>query len=283
MRKIFFTLSIILLAISTYSQTSLNDFKYVIVPEQFHFQTEPNQYRLNDLVKFMFKKVGFESFIEGSPLPDDLKNNYCLALRAEVISSGLLSTKSVITLFDCNKKAIFVSKEGLSREKELSKTYNLSLRDAFKSFESIDYKFNPNSIYNIDADSKTEEKEEIEKLKAEIKELKEEKKSEQVIDKTSEDKEINLESIVKEDNSKSEKVKKLIDKNDEGFTVKEIFNGYKLYDSSSKEAMTIFDSGVKDVFIVKGKDAIIYKKGNTWIYSETNETNLLSKIITIKF
>ena len=37
---------------------------------------------------------------------------------------------------------------------------------------------------------------------------------------------------------------------------KGIFNGYQLVDSSSKVIMTIYTSGVKDVFIVKGKDAI---------------------------
>ena len=104
------------------------------------------------------------------------------------------------------------------------------------------------------------EKEEIEKLKAELKELKEEKKSEKVNYETSGVKEKKLETLVKEDNAKVEEVKNIIDSNDDGFTVKEIFNGYKLYDSSLKETMTIFDSGVKDVFIVKGKDAIIYKK-----------------------
>ena len=40
---------------NTYAQNSLNDYKYVIVEKQFHFQTEPNQYNLNELTRFLLE------------------------------------------------------------------------------------------------------------------------------------------------------------------------------------------------------------------------------------
>ena len=274
MRKIFFILSVILLSFSSYSQASLNDYKYVIVPQQFDFQSKPNQYRLNELVKYMFKKIGFESFIEGDAIPEDLKSNFCLALRAEVKSKGTFLTKSTITLLDCNKDVVFITREGVSKEKDYSKTYNLSLRDAFKAFEGINYKFNPNnSKYTKPESDITKEKEEIEKLKAEIKELKEEKKK-------------GVSSIEDTNNKQkkdSVKTQKVSDGTYEGFIAKKISNGFKLLNNSPTETITVFESGVKDVFIVKGRDAIIYKKGDNWMYSEANETDIISKKINIRF
>jgi hypothetical protein len=39
-----------------FSQRNVNDYKYVIVPEKFDFQKEPNQFKLNQLTKFLLKK-----------------------------------------------------------------------------------------------------------------------------------------------------------------------------------------------------------------------------------
>ena len=113
------------------AQYNLNDYKYVIVEKQFHFQNEENEYHLNRLVKFQFKKYGFNAIIEGEPLPDDLKSNYCLALNSEVKAKGTLRTKVMITLTDCDNNLVFATAEGVTKEKDYRRTYELGIRKAF--------------------------------------------------------------------------------------------------------------------------------------------------------
>jgi len=126
-----------------FSQKNVNDYKYVIVPIQFDFQKEPNQYRLNQLTKFLLKKYGFDAYVENEELPEDLRENNCLALKAVVESSGTFKTKTKVKLLDCYNNLIFISNEVVTREKEYSKAYNLTIREAFNSIGSLNYKYVP--------------------------------------------------------------------------------------------------------------------------------------------
>lgn len=267
MKKLLIALFVLLSVSSSFAQYNLNDYKYVIVPKRFGFQDEANQYRLNMLTKFMLKKYGFKAYLDNEIFPDDLAQNPCLALKADVESKGTFTTKTIVKLYDCKNQLVYQTKEAKSKEKEYSKVYNLTIRDAMTSLAAVNYTYVPNDKYKTNS---TTEAKEIQKLKAEIKELKESKKpSKEVLQQR------------QDDMQKVEKTTALID--NKSFTVKQIFNGYRLLDVKGNEAMIIFDSGLKDVFIVKGKDAVIYKKEDVWIYSETNETNLLTEIINIKF
>jgi len=265
---------------SSYAQNSLNDYKYVIVPVEYDFLGEEDKYQLNSLTKFLFNKYGFESIMSNEDYPSDLKKDVCKALSADVLNqSGFLKTKLEIELRDCKNQLVFSTKIGETRVKDYKKAYNLALRDAFTSFETINYKYN--SKISDTATVKPESKATAAKVAPEI--IEEPVREKKVVDKKNEPiRYVTPES--REDIELAEKTfetVKVISKNT--FTAKEIFNGYQLLDKSSNQVMTIFDSGAKDVFIVKGKDAIIYKKGDKWIYSETNETNLLTKLINIKF
>ena len=92
---------------NTYAQNSLNDYKYVIVEKQFHFQTEPNQYNLNELTRFLLKKNGFRPILESDIFPNDLKSDYCLALQSEVKACAFLKTTVSNTLKDCNNNILY--------------------------------------------------------------------------------------------------------------------------------------------------------------------------------
>ncbi|MFD2565023.1 hypothetical protein [Aquimarina rubra] len=125
------------------AQNSVNDYKYIIVPEGYVFLRENDDYQLNSLTKFLFNKYGFRAFIQGEKLPEDLKINGCKGLRADVKkNSGLLKTKLVVNLVDCNGTTIFSSREGTSREKEFKKSYHEALRNAFKDIQALNYKYN---------------------------------------------------------------------------------------------------------------------------------------------
>ena len=95
MKKAILALIIIIGSLTfSESQSSLNDYKYVIVQKQFDFLQSPNQYQLKDLTNFLFRKYGFNVINEGEELPSDLKSNYCLALNSYVNSRGFFNTKN---------------------------------------------------------------------------------------------------------------------------------------------------------------------------------------------
>ncbi|GAA0724870.1 hypothetical protein GCM10009430_29760 [Aquimarina litoralis] len=124
------------------AQNSVNDYKYVIVPEGYVFLGKNDDYQLNSLTKFLFEKYGFTAFIRGEDLPEDLKTNGCKGLRADVRrNSGLLKTKLIVDLIDCNGIVVFSTKEGTSREKEYKKAYHEALRKAFKDIQALNYKY----------------------------------------------------------------------------------------------------------------------------------------------
>ena len=62
-----------------------------------------------------------------------------------------------------------------------------------------------------------------------------------------------------------------------------IDNGFQIVDASPKIVMVLFYTAAKDVFIVKDKNAIVFKKDGEWLYSENDGTDKSSKIMNIKF
>ncbi|RDI12258.1 hypothetical protein [Flavobacterium sp. AG291] len=121
---------------------SINDYKYVVVPEKFEWLKEDNQYNLNSLTKMIFEKYGWQVYHPTQKMPDELALDRCKALYANVKNdSGLLSTKLVIELKNCDGKVVFTSAEGTSKEKAYQKAYYQALREASQSVAQLDYKY----------------------------------------------------------------------------------------------------------------------------------------------
>ena len=111
------------------AQNDLNGYKYIIVPKKFNFQKTENKYQLSSLTKFLFNKEGFTTLLEGEATPNDLYENPCLGLKAEIQNkSSLFSTKVHIALLDCRSAEVFTSAEGKSKEKEFKKAFHQSIR-----------------------------------------------------------------------------------------------------------------------------------------------------------
>ena len=258
----------------------------MIVPKKFDFLKEENQYRLNMLTKFLFEKYGFESVMEGEGYPDDMVANRCLALKSDVTKdSGLFKTKLTVELKDCNDRVVFTSEVGESREKEYTKAYNEALRNAFESFETVNYSYSPDASVvasSTTVQPKAETKavtQEIEALKAEIQSLKEEKQA-----KTTE---------IKQDMPKVVVAIKPADVEKKAVEVQEapknmlyaqaIENGFQLVDSSPKVIYRIIETGVNNVYLVEGISAIVYKEGNSWIIEQLAGNNPIKETLNIKF
>lgn len=286
--KFFFLIITSFICTGLFSQNSINNYKYIIVQNKFDFLKEKNQYQLNDLAKFLFNKYGFESVMQGSDYPEDLANNRCLGLNSDIIKdSGMFKTKLKIELTDCNDKVIFTSKIGESREKEFKTAYNFAIRDAFKSIEALNYKYVPNSnITSISTVSqfqtKTEVSKEIQELRKEIQSLKEDKQDEVAVVKTplAEIPNVEMPKPVKMDEVKE---KTIIAGATNVLYAQAIDNGFQLVDSSPKVVYRIKNTNLKDVFLVEGSSAVVYKKDNDWILEYYSGATLKQESLNIKF
>ncbi len=130
-----------LISCSGFAQ-GINDYQYVLVPQKFSFQKSNDEFHLNTSTKFLLQKYGFKSFFSSDSIAKNIANENCNKLYAEVEKEGnFLITKVKLILKDCHGKIFFETQYGTSREKEYLVSYNEALRNAFKSFDQLNYKY----------------------------------------------------------------------------------------------------------------------------------------------
>jgi hypothetical protein len=154
MKKVLFL--ILFLTTSLGFAQSLNDYKYAIVPSKFEFLKEKDQFRLNTLTKLLMEKYGFITYYDSDVLPNEVVESNCNKVYVDVKSNGnLFVTKLKVVLKDCKNAVVYTSIEGRSREKELQVAYNQALREAFSTFDKLEYKYSGNSNVNSNVNSKS--------------------------------------------------------------------------------------------------------------------------------
>ena len=262
LKKIVCTVLLIVVSLYGISQKDINNYKYILIPKKFDFSKSEDQYQLNSLTKFLFNKYGYEAYFIDDTLPKDLQNDRCLALTSELLKdkSGMFKTKLKFTLKDCFGSVILTSKMGESRLKDYNKAYTEALRNAFNTFKNITYKYQPITDFKDDSLSKSKAK------KSEVKPIENPKIQSEIIKK---DKEVIA--------------KKIEEDNKEFYNAQLMKDGYQLVAHKSKQIIVLFNTTAKNVFLVKGKDAIVYKEGDLWIYYEHNNTDKIKKELHIKF
>ncbi|MFT7901145.1 hypothetical protein VBY74_14305 [Tenacibaculum ascidiaceicola] len=224
---------------ASFAQKSINSYKYVIVPTQFDFVKGKDKYQTSSLTKFLFNKYGFTALLEDEKLPEEAVNNRCLVLSGDVRDdSSLFTTKSIVELRDCYNKVVFTSQVGRSKEKDYKKAYHEAIRNAFKSVQALKYKFTPSKEVAI--------------VKKEV-----------------------VAPVV----SAVEVVKnKTVEVNKENTTknvlyAQSIVNGFQLVNTKPKVVFQVLKTSVKDVFVIKDKDGILYKNGDSW-FAEYYDNNM---------
>ncbi|WP_282073483.1 hypothetical protein [Polaribacter atrinae] len=246
-KKIVF-IFLFFITISAFSQQEkLNKYKYVIVLDRFEYLKSADQYQTSSLTKFLLEKKGFEVYLSNEELPTDLKLNRCKALIAVVTDdSSMFSVKNKIELQDCNGVVLYTSEQGRSKEKDYKKAYQEAIRKAYATMEDLEYTYTP---------------------------LQEEVVAETVVE---------VEEVLP--------VKKLIIKETalpkSSLAVlysQEIDNGFQLVDTSPAVIFQILKTNVKDVFVIKDKNGIIYKNGNNWVAEYYENDTLVTKNYSIKF
>jgi len=271
-KKIVFTVSFMLFSLYGSAQNNINDYKYIIIPKKYDFAKSEDQYQLNSLTKFLFNKHGYEAYFENEEFPEDLEKNRCLALTTEVSNEkkNMFKTKLEIILKDCYGKVVITSEIGESRLKKFNKSYTQALRAAFETFENLEYKYVPKQEISIET-PKTETIN-IEESKAKdvsedvVKVVKEEVNNE--VDKVAE--------VVREAESNTKD-------NSDLYYAQPTKNGFQLVDSEPKIVMILLSTAAEDVYLVKDKNAIVFKEDGFWYYSENNGKGAEKKLINIKF
>ncbi|WP_369996474.1 hypothetical protein [Winogradskyella sp.] len=238
-----------------FAQKSINDYKYILMPKKFEFSKVDDEHQLNSLTNFLFNKYGYRSYFIDEELPEDLNKDRCLALMADVSNdkSGIFKTKLEIILKDCFGNEVMVSKVGESRLKSFDRAYNEALRAAFETFKDMDYSYNPDTMAS-NSSKKAEVPDTIEVIEPE------EEVPTDLIQET-------IEQKVKEDLYYAQVVK----------------DGYQLVDSEPKIVMILIQTSAKDVFMVEGRSAIVYKENKQWVYFENNNGEITKHSMQIKF
>lgn len=288
------------------AQESLNQYKFVIVPNSYSFFNEEDKYQLNSLTKFLFNKYGFTAFLANEEFPQDLTEDRCKGLFADVVEEkGLFKTKLRIDLKDCTGRLVMSSKVGETREKEFTKSYNLALRDAFETFQNVDYKYQPVKTDNAakvkpktaepSAVKETVPEPLVEKLEA----VQEEKKEVVEVDETPK-------PVVEEPKKKAKKevveivetpkpvveepkveVKEpkveFVEQSKNLLYAQPIENGYQIVDTTPKIVMILLETAKSDVYMVKGENAMVYKENGSWFISRNDGSKVTIEGLNIKF
>lgn len=232
-------------------QDTVKNYAYVVVPNQYEFLKEPNQYRLNELTEFLFEKFGFDAYMEGS-VPEKLLSDPCNGLRANVTKeSGLLTTKVVVTLTNCRGAVVVTTKEGKSREKVYEKAFNFALRDAFEDIEALHYKY--------EGKAKVSKSQEPEATKSKV---------------VKEDVAVTDKKVIKQEVSVAP-----VNVWRQKLHVKQVDGlNYEVLDAQGNVIGKLLYTTASGVYLVAGADAMVYKMENNpnWIYFETTSSGMQS-------
>jgi hypothetical protein len=279
MKNILFLCLIACSCFNGWAQNTVNDYKYVVVPLQYDFLKGQNVYRLNTLTKVLFKQHGFDVYFEKSELPTDLFEDRCLAMYADVheVKGGFRKTRLEVTLKDCYGELIMTSTVGESGQNNHEKRHQIALRESFNSIKKLNYKYQPRS--NTSSENRSIIKDKVvndaEKVDGD--------KEVVNIEKT----EVKATSVQKEKietfDEEVEKEKSPLKKISNVLYSTPINKGYQIRDEGNKDVMVLFSTEAKNVFIVKGKSAIVFKENNKWMYSENDGIAIVVKELNIRF
>ena len=245
MKKILLSL-ILLLSLTSFSQ-SINDYQYVIVPIKFEFFKENDRHRLNTTTKLLLQKYGFKSFLSNEELPSEITNNNCKVLHASVVKdNNILTTKVKVVLKNCQDKIIFETAYGVSRLKELPPAYNEAIREAFKSFEKLNYKYTAHNEVAVEAVAPA-----VSQIPT---------------------------PVVSTPNPNAVTAEVF-------FFAQPTANGYQVVDNEPKVIMRLFNTSQKNVFIAdkNGVNGTVLVKEGQWVFEYYDNGKLVSEPINLKF
>lgn len=247
MKRIVFCL-FLLVSWAGYAQTTINNYKYVLVPEKFDFSREANQYGLNFLAKSLLENKGFSAYFDNQDIPKELAGDRCNALKVEVVQrKAIFTTNLTLFLKDCRGNIVFKSKEGKSREKEFAAAYEEALKDAFRSLNDIPYAY----VATTNTPPRP------------------------TVDTTTVPSSVPATTPVAAEQREPAGT----------LYAQATANGFQLIDTTPKIVLTLLKTSAPDYFIAnKGTtNGIVFKKTGEWFFEYYNDGKLISEKLLIKF
>ena len=245
-------------------EKKVNNYKFIVVPDQFDFLKQKDEYKTSSLTKFLLKKNGFTVVLNSEQYPKDLIDNPCSGLKALVLDkSSMFKLKVIIELRDCSNRLLYTSDEGVSKLKEYKKGFQEANRNAHASM--IDVVYEPLLLETIRKDKK----EIVTVNPVLVKEVKEVKL------------EVELPVI-----NNIEAAQVFPTNNialDSALYAQKKENGFQLVDLKPQVVFVILNTSVKDVFVIKDKNGLLYKKGENWIAEFYEGGEIVVKKYNIKF
>ena len=246
-------------------EKKVNNYKFIVVPDRFDFLKQKDEYKTSSLTKFLLKKNGFTVFLNSEQYPKDLIDNACSGLKVLVLDkSSMFKIKVIIELRDCSNRLLYTSKEGVSKLKEFKKGFQEAIRNAHASM--IDVVFEPFLLEPIGKDKK-----EIvivnPVLVKEVKEIKLEVEL-SVITNIEEAAQVSPTNNIALDSTLYAQPKE---------------NGFQLINLKPQVVFVILNTGAKDIYVIKDKNGLLYKKGENWIAEFYEGGEIVVKKYSIKF
>lgn len=283
-RLICFVIAVMACQIQIGAQSSINDYKYIVVPKQFDFLQSQDQYQTSSLTKFLFNKYGYTVFFDDDDLPEDLSENRCLGLSAEVRNlKGFLVTRLQIDLVDCNDNIVMSSVVGETKVKEYSKSYQLAIREAFETYQFFDYKYVP-KVKPVASKSQPDHMSYTKAESNNIADSSKQKAMQKIAVLESNDMDmpapLDTSKAVVQDLYNVEVTKPV---SNVVWYAQPIENGFQIVDTEPKLIMILLKTGITNVFLVQGKDAMVYQKEGVWVYGSYSGDDLKLNVINLKF
>lgn len=244
--KRYLLLLLLFTALSGYTQNTINNYKYILVPEQFSFFKEVNKYGLNNLTRKLLEEKGFTVYFDNENLPVEIAANKCKAMTADLTEKkGMFTTRLTLILKDCQGNVVFKGEEGKSKEKDFTAAYQEALQNAFISFNELPYAFSGDVQM------------------AEI------VKAPEVVAAPA-----NQQAAGAETTEPS------------GTLYAQVTTtGFQLVDTTPKKMLTLFKTSVENCFIAEGSQhkGMVVKKDGKWFFEYYNNDKLIIEELLIKF
>lgn len=125
--------------------TDLNNYKYVVVANQYDFQNSSNQFRFNEHIVFELKKKGFKAFLASKPMPKDMNKEQCNTLQLHLEGNTGLFTKMQFFFKDCNGQTIYATEEVRSKTKDYQKDFRLCLLQTMQELDGFYHSYRTES------------------------------------------------------------------------------------------------------------------------------------------
>jgi hypothetical protein len=286
---------LLILAFTTPAAAQINAYEFVVVPEKFQEFQEENQYHTSTLLKYLFKQKGFTTYYE-KEVPDMLLGS-CKGLKVDLLDeSSMLRTRAVVVLKDCKGKEVFRTVQGDSREKDFKEGFKEAIEAAFKSIETLDYRYEPEEEVSPEAEEPL-----TLNFNNDVKTLQEVGKTEQqnmnrksnpaIIQQASPEEQRFVDRRPKPSDLKSGapatsgQPEAVPSGSPEVWYAQRLPNGYQLVDSSPQIRLRLLETSVPEIYLAENENShgLVYKQDNRWYFEYYKDEERVVQELDIKF